>query len=41
MDIERTIEALKELRQDYIDDRHYYTALTLAIEILEQHINLK
>lgn len=29
------IEALKEIRQDYIDDRTYYEALTLAIELME------
>jgi hypothetical protein len=35
MNKETAIEALKELQQDYVDDRHYYTALQIAIEILE------
>ena len=35
MQREQAIEALKEIRQDYIDDRTYYEALTLAIELME------
>ena len=31
MDRETAIEALKELQQDYVDDRHWYEALRIAI----------
>jgi len=36
MEIERAIQAIKEIRQDYIDDKTYYEALTIAIEIMER-----
>jgi hypothetical protein len=41
MNKETMIEALRELQQDYVDDKHYYTALQIAIELLEYHYCLK
>lgn len=35
MTTEQAIEAIREIRQDYIDDRTYYEALTVAIELME------
>ena len=34
MKIENAIELVKEVRQDYIDDRLYYEALTISIEAM-------
>ena len=35
MSIEQAVDAIKEIRQDYVDDRIYYEALTIAIELME------
>lgn len=35
MNIETVIELLKDIQQDYIDIKDYYTALEIAIEKLE------
>lgn len=39
MNYETMIEALKEVQQDYVDDKHYGGALLMAIEILEENQN--
>ena len=35
MKYEKEIEIPKEIQQDYIDDKTYYEALQIAIELLE------
>jgi len=39
LSIDQIIQALEELKQDYIDDRHYYTALAIAVELIERYHN--
>jgi len=37
MTLDMLIQALEEIKQDYVDDKHYFTALTLAIELIGRY----